>query len=119
MDGSVVKTALLTAIVFIFSSAAQAACKDLTMADLPRIARERGSPLELVFFATWCSACKEHLTKKHGTNALFVGSFDKRERIEAVAEALKLQGPCFFDQGVSEALGVVSLPRTITWSPAQ
>ncbi len=99
------------------ASTARADCPDLDPPALAALARAKGAPLELVFFASWCAACKEHLTAAHGPGTILIGAFDKRERIEAVAAALAVKSPCYVDRGVAEALGVVSLPKTLSWSP--
>jgi hypothetical protein len=92
-------------------------CPPLTPDELPRRAKERGAPLEIVFFASWCSACKEHLTAAHGARTLVVGTFDKPARIEAVATGLGVKAACFTDAGVAASLGVSSLPKIVLWTP--
>ena len=79
---------------------------------LDELTANRGGKVKLVFFASWCAACKEHLTAKPQGPTLLVGVFDKRERLEEVVQALGVKTECYTDDGVADALGVSALPAT-------
>jgi hypothetical protein len=95
--------------------AAAAACPPLTPAGLAAEAHARGGEVTLVFFASWCASCKEHLTAKHDWRTLLIGSFDKPERLTEVVTALKPDAPCFTDAGIAAALGVSALPVVVPY----
>lgn len=110
-------TVLLAAVLLAADAASAAAlCPELDPAGLAALARDRGGEVEVVFFASWCAACKEHLTAAHGERTIVVGAFDKRERIDAVATALGLERRCYFDKGLAEQLKVAKLPATIKFT---
>lgn len=103
---------LAAATVFISATAA-ADCESLAPAGLDTLAAKKGGELELIFFASWCWSCREHLTQKHGPNTILIGAFDKKERLEATLKALGVTTPCFADDGVADALGVSELPKVM------
>jgi len=94
---------------------AAAQCPRLAPKDLPALATARGGQLELVFFASWCTACKAHLTAHHSGHTVLIGSFDKAERLEQVIRVLKPNAPCYLDDGITAALGIASLPKVVAW----
>lgn len=45
------------------------------------------TPKKIIFFASWCKNCKEHLTKANLSSSIFVAAFDERTRAEKVMNA--------------------------------
>jgi len=113
------RVAALSTLVLALGKAQAAApsCPRLAPKDLPALAAAHGGQLELVFFASWCTACKPHLTARHNGHTVLVGSFDKAERLEQVIHVLKPDAPCYLDNGITTALGVASLPKVVVWPP--
>ena len=79
---------------------------------LQRLADKVKEPLNVVFFASWCPACKEHLLAADPKNSVAVLVFDEQARGEEALEYLGLDSmTCLFDNGeITKALGVSSLP---------
>lgn len=42
------------------------------------------SPKKIIFFASWCKNCKEHLMKANISSSIFVAAFDEQSRAEKV-----------------------------------
>jgi thiol-disulfide isomerase/thioredoxin len=104
---------LLLLLAFAFASpvfADEGKCPRMNPKMLDEITANRGGKLKIVFFASWCSACKDHLVAKPEGPTILLGVFDKRERLEEVVQTLNLQTECYTDDGVAEMLGVKSLP---------
>ncbi len=110
--------ALLTALILTSAPLAfadEGKCPRLNPAMLDEITANRGGKVKIVFFASWCAACKEHLTEKTTGPTILVGAFDKRERLEEVIQVLGVKTECYTDDGVADALGVNALPRTVDY----
>ena len=45
------------------------------------------TPKKIIFFASWCKNCKEHLTKENLSSSIFVAAFDEKDRAEKVMNA--------------------------------
>lgn len=104
---------LVFALLFSFSVPAfadEGKCPKLSPKMLDELTENRGGKLKVIFFASWCSACKDHLLAKTDGPTILVGVFDKRERLEEVVQSLKLKTECYTDDGVADALGIKSLP---------
>lgn len=68
---------------------------------------------EVVFFASWCAECREHLEKAKAPNAIVVATFDEKDAAEKVVAKLGVKAPCFVDDGLAKELGVKSVPATL------
>lgn len=102
--------------IAVILAAAVAHCAPLRPEGLAELAKARGGQVKLVFFSSWCVACKGSLeAAQTDKDAVVVGSFDKRERLEEIIGALQIKAPCFVDEGVTERLGVSSLPASVVW----
>jgi thiol-disulfide isomerase/thioredoxin len=87
-------------------------CPPLAKSSLEGLAKAAGGPLELHFFATWCSDCKAHLAGTLPKNAVLIAWFDDGDRAGRALERLAVDKPCFLDaQGEFAAgLGVREIP---------
>ncbi len=85
-------------------------CPRINPKMLDELTANRGGNVTLVFFASWCAACKEHLTETPRGPTLLIGVFDKRERLEEVVQTLGVKTECYTDDGVADELGVSALP---------
>ena len=45
------------------------------------------TPKKIIFFASWCKNCKDHLTNANLSSSIFVAAFDERTRAENVMNA--------------------------------
>ena len=108
------------AVFFVIAATAKAAatpgCEPLTPAGLANVAHAHGGELELIFFSSWCTSCRSHLTATHSAETILIGTFDKKERLDDVIATLAVKTPCFFDQGIADFLGVNQLPTVLRWS---
>lgn len=103
----------------LMATPALGACPPLDKAGLDKLASGRKAPLDVIFFASWCSSCKDHLAAKHGENTVLIGVFDKKERIEATVASLGVKTACYFDEGgITDALKIKSLPMQIRYPSA-
>lgn len=112
------KVALALLLALFLGNAAEGACPKLDEAGLAALSKSQdneGKPIKVVFFASWCAACKEPLAAAKEPGTIVVGAFDTAERIDAVATALGLEGRCYRDDGLTKALGVTGLPATRLW----
>ena len=89
-------------------AAAPATCKRL---DLPALlAHMRASPQkDVVFFATWCASCAQHL-RPNAKPAILVATFDAPEAVVYALRRMQVRQPCLLDGGAAKALGVRSVP---------
>jgi len=94
-----------------FSQTAEAAasCPEATF-DQIKSAMAGSGDVELVFFASWCASCKEHLTEKHAKNVVFIAAFDEQKRAEKVLDSFQVTSRCFTSDDTASALSVRSLP---------
>ena len=90
---------------------AHSECLPLSLTQAKAIAQEKGS-IELVFFASWCSSCAPHLKNKDDENVLFVAAFDKPERAERVLKKYRPEAKCYFEQDITNTLGIITLPTS-------
>jgi hypothetical protein len=89
-------------------------CPPLDRAQLQRLfTASLSSPLQLIFFSSWCSDCASHLkqlTTDEHKDKILVGTFDKQPRIEKVVSRLGLKQKCFTDSGLGKILKVSTVP---------
>jgi hypothetical protein len=71
---------------------------------------------KVIFFASWCSSCKDHLLSKHPEGTILVATFDERTAAETVINKLNISIPCFSDDGIASHYKIDSLPAEITVS---
>jgi hypothetical protein len=88
---------------------ASAACPPLSRAGLDAYLKEHG-PTEVHFFASWCVECVRHIRESPPKGVIFIATFDERPSAEKVFEQLGGKAPCFFDDGIAEALQVKAVP---------
>lgn len=87
-------------------------CPKLDQAALRQMAQERG-PLHLIFFASWCGECAKHLKAEHSGQTILIATFDEEAAAERAIRKLGIKTPCYFDDGLSEAFGIKSVPHTL------
>ena len=69
---------MLSLIALVFRPAISLACQPMNASELQdKLKREPVA--QLVFFASWCSSCKEHLTPDYAAKSLFIAIFDENE----------------------------------------
>lgn len=88
---------------------AAASCPEATF-DQIKSALSGSGDVELVFFASWCASCKDHLTEKHAKNVVFIAAFDEQKRAEKVLDSFHVTSRCFTSDDTASALSVRSLP---------
>lgn len=89
-------------------------CPPLNYDELMRNLKDK-SETHLVFFASWCSGCKEHLVHATPKKSILIATFDEPASAEKVVNKLGLSSPCYLDRGISDRLNVKSLPYRLTW----
>ena len=92
---------------------AWAGCSKVDKESFLKVIKAKGIK-RLVFFASWCSSCAQHLDQ-HRLDAAWVASFDSQERAEAVLAHMKKSGhtpECFWDSddSIAKHFEVKSLP---------
>lgn len=92
------------------------ACPELASADLQQHLRQDGDT-KIVFFASWCSDCRENLGKEQPPGTLFVAAFDERAAAEKVMTRFRPGATCFTSDALAERFGVKSLPSVVTVGP--
>lgn len=73
-------------------------CKPLTKSSLDSLAD--GKKVHVIFFASWCPGCRDHLLAKHKEPTIVVNIWDKPDRAIAALKFTKVDTakfPCFFD----------------------
>jgi thiol-disulfide isomerase/thioredoxin len=100
-------------------AASKVECSPITLPDLRTTAKKLNIS-KLVFFASWCPACKTHLedfrTSGEYKDIIFIAAFDERSRAEEAINYLKLTNAhCFFDEKklISKGLNVEGVPQTV------
>jgi hypothetical protein len=69
---------MLSLITWFFKPTVALACQPMNASELQdKLKRE--SVAQLVFFASWCSSCKQHLTEAYAAKSLFIASFDENQ----------------------------------------
>ncbi len=103
-------------------SAAKAAetCPPAKIADLQKLLQEKPAS-ELIFFASWCISCKEHL-QHPPPGSFFIASFDERAAANKVIDHFRgaNEAPrCVWDEdgSITEHYQVKGLPATRSPGP--
>lgn len=78
-------------------------------------------PATLVFFATWCPACRDSLAAGRTDDVILVGTLDERDRLERAYAQLGIGRGCLLDEDgrLLRLLGGKDVPytATVTLSP--
>lgn len=88
-----------------------ATCPQATFEELSKALAGSGDT-KIIFFASWCSSCKEHLEKPQAANTIFVAAFDEPLRAEKVLQSFNVSNRCFWSDDVARHFNVRSLPAT-------
>ena len=82
------------------------------MSRLTKMIAER-HPTKLIFFASWCPSCREHLLESNPGKDILIATFDEKEQAEKALTALKISAPCLLDDGISKELKVIDVPFSL------
>ena len=101
--------------LLVFSYSATSLSMECKEADWNRVKElQKGNgPTDVVFFASWCSSCKEHLKTEYKTNVIFISLFDEKNDSERVLKHFKPNATCYFSDDIEKELKIKSLPKTI------
>ena len=91
------------------STALAGPCKKSTFAEY-EAALAKTNPATVVFFASWCGACREDLERANDGKTLVIAAFDEADAAEKTLTALGVKAPCLLDDGIATKLGVTALP---------
>ena len=104
---------LLFFLGLVFSySALSMDCKEADWKLVNELQKGKGAT-DVVFFASWCSSCKEHLKKEYKENVIFISLFDEKKDSERVLKHFKPNATCYFSVEIEKELKIKSLPRTL------
>ena len=88
---------------------AQAACRAVSGEEWEKL-----TPKRIVFFASWCKSCEEHLKPEYADGAVFVNSYDDAKQADAMMKKYfgEKQPTCVLDEGevLAHRYGVKYLP---------
>jgi thiol-disulfide isomerase/thioredoxin len=87
------------------------ACQAMTLDDFQKYLNHK-KPKKIVFFASWCLACKDSLLHLNEDDIL-VSAFDEVERSRRVLKSLGLVQACFYGEEIVQHYKVKKLPRSI------
>ena len=87
-------------------------CKEASWSNIKEWQKGKGST-EVVFFASWCSSCKDHLRQDFKGNVIFISIFDERSDSERVLNFFKPSATCYFSKEIDKELKIKSLPKTL------
>ena len=91
-------------------------CPEIDLAGLNKRMAGKGE-IKILFFASWCGSCIDHLKKPQDEKTIFVAVFDEKIEAEKVLEAFKVKNDCFTSETLADELKVRELPaeRRITF----
>jgi thiol-disulfide isomerase/thioredoxin len=89
-------------------------CKPIGYKDFEsKILKADEQEKNVIFFASWCSSCKEHMVKDY-KNPIFVASYDSLPAATAAFNSLtEMKGKtCYFDldNEIAEKMGAKGIP---------
>lgn len=84
-------------------------CEAGGMNRLKKIAAE-GHTTSVIFFASWCPSCREHLEHSNPEKDLLIATFDEKNQAERALAALKISTPCLLDDGIAKELKILDVP---------
>jgi thiol-disulfide isomerase/thioredoxin len=105
---------LICAFILFGSGAFALECKEATWSELKESQKDKGST-ELVFFASWCSSCKESLSKTYATPVLFISVFDEKADSERVLKHFVKDATCYFSKDIDKHFKVKTLPMSLKY----
>ncbi len=114
---------ILSLIALFFKPTVSLACQPMNASELQdKLKREPVA--QLVFFASWCSSCKQHLTEAYAAKSLFIAIFDQNEAATKAFQAFLGEAHrqlCVWDKDGSIAAhyAVKSLPALRALGEAQ
>lgn len=93
---------------------ANAICPKINPEDFQKALADHDAE-EVVFFASWCIACKDHI-QRAGDKTVFVAVFDDGEKAGKAFAAVGGKGSCYFDASgeIAKQYGVTGLPAKIS-----
>jgi hypothetical protein len=105
---------LLKALICFFASshALSYECKEASWSNIKDWQKGKGST-DVVFFASWCSSCKDQLKKDHKGNVIFISIFDEKSDSERVLNFFRPEATCYFSKEIEKELKIKSLPKTL------
>ena len=106
---------------FVFSGAALLSqlafsleCKEAKWSEVKEWQKGKG-PTELVFFASWCSSCKDSITKSYSTPVVFISVFDEKSDSERVLSHFVQNATCYFSKDIEKNFGIKALPKSLKY----
>lgn len=109
-----IKKSLFCVAFFFCNRAFSLECKEATWSELKEWQKGKGQT-ELVFFASWCSSCKESLSKTYSNPVLFISVFDEKADSERVLKHFVKDATCYFSKDINKHFGVKALPMTLKY----
>ena len=97
-----------------------AECKEFQEKDFDLLLKKE-SKVELIFFSSWCSDCKDDLLKmekeqkKLKNKVVIINTFDRIESANKALKALKVDFDCYFDKSrvLTNKYKIKSVPKHI------
>lgn len=87
-------------------------CEAGGMSRLNKMASE-GHITSVIFFASWCPSCREHLVHSNPKKDLLIATFDEKKQAEKALVALNTSTPCLLDDGIAKELKILDVPFTL------
>lgn len=111
---AVLQLALLASSSF---SKGKVECKDLTKNSISSL--KDNEDLHVIFFASWCPGCRDHMTAKHKKNTILINIWDTPKRAVEAVKFVKIDTtkiPCFIDkkEALVKPLKIPELPFETT-----
>ena len=89
-------------------------CKEAKWSEVKEWQKGKGTT-ELIFFASWCSSCKESITKSYSTPVIFISVFDEKSDSERVLSHFLENATCYFSKDIEKNFGVKVLPKSLKY----
>ena len=84
-------------------------CPPATFQEISQTLKGAGET-KLVFFASWCSSCKQHMENPDPEHTVFVAVFDEQARAEHILKSYSVKSRCFYSDDTAKFFDVRSLP---------